>query len=158
MPVEMVLTIISQDRPGLVQTLAQVIADHSGNWIDSSMARLGGEFAGILRVDVSERTIASFEKSLAALAEHGIAVTVRRDSAVPVEELNCALCGGPTILVLAQSAKLIVRSAFTLSAMSRHLIARQSGAHPDADLPHKSGAQATVSGYQISIFSPFWLR
>ena len=48
MPVEMVLTIISKDRPGLVQTLAQVIADHSGNWIDSSMARLGGEFAGIL--------------------------------------------------------------------------------------------------------------
>jgi len=29
----------------------------------------------ILRVDVSERTVASFEKSLAALAEHGIAVT-----------------------------------------------------------------------------------
>lgn len=83
MPVEMVLTIISNDRPGLVQTLAQVIADHSGNWIDSSMARLGGEFAGILRVDVSERTVASFEKSLAALAEHGIAVTVRRDSVAP---------------------------------------------------------------------------
>ena len=83
MPVEMVLTIISKDRPGLVQTLAQIIADHSGNWIDSSMARLGGEFAGILRVDVSERTVASFEKSLAALAEHGIAVTVRRDSAAP---------------------------------------------------------------------------
>jgi glycine cleavage system regulatory protein len=83
MAVEMVLTIISKDRPGLVQTLAQVIADHSGNWIDSSMARLGGEFAGILRVDVSERTVASFEKSLAALAEHGIAVTVRRDSAIP---------------------------------------------------------------------------
>ena len=83
MPVEMVLTIISKDRPGLVQTLAQVIADHSGNWIDSSIARLGGEFAGILRVDVSEHTVASFEKSLAALAEHGIAVTVRRDSAAP---------------------------------------------------------------------------
>ena len=29
MPVEMVLTIISKVRPGLVQTLAQVIADHS---------------------------------------------------------------------------------------------------------------------------------
>ena len=83
MPIEMVLTIISRDRPGLVQTLAQVVVDHSGNWIDSSMARLGGEFAGILRVDVSERTVAGFEKSLAALAEQGIAVTVRRDSAAP---------------------------------------------------------------------------
>jgi glycine cleavage system regulatory protein len=84
MPVEMVLTIISKDRPGLVQTLAQVIADHSGNWIDSSMARLGGEFAGILRVDISEPAVARFEKSLAGLAAQGIAVTVRRDSAAPI--------------------------------------------------------------------------
>lgn len=83
MPVEMVLTIISRDRPGLVQTLAQVIAAHSGNWIDSSMARLGGEFAGILRVEVSDGAVAAFEKSLAALGEQGIAVTVRRDSPAP---------------------------------------------------------------------------
>src|SRR5262245_42024533 len=83
MPVEMVLTIISKDRPGLVQALAQVVADHSGNWIDSSMARLGGEFAGILRVDISEHAAASFEKSLAALAEQGIEVTVRRDIDTP---------------------------------------------------------------------------
>ena len=80
MAIEMVLTIISRDRPGLVQTLSQVVVDHSGNWIDSSMARLGGEFAGILRVDVPERSIAGFERSLAALADQGIAVTVRRDS------------------------------------------------------------------------------
>jgi glycine cleavage system regulatory protein len=83
MPVEMVLTIISRDRPGLVQALAQVIAAHSGNWIDSSMARLGGEFAGILRVEVSDRAVADFEKSLAALAKQGIAVTVRRNSPAP---------------------------------------------------------------------------
>jgi glycine cleavage system regulatory protein len=82
--IEMVLTIISRDRPGLVQTLSQVVVDHSGNWIDSSMARLGGEFAGILRVDVPERSIAGFESSLAALADQGIAVTVRRDSTAPI--------------------------------------------------------------------------
>jgi glycine cleavage system regulatory protein len=86
MAIEMVLTIISKDRPGLVQALAQVVADHSGNWIDSSMARLGGEFAGILRVDVSEDAVEGFEKSLAALAEQGIAVTVRRDVATPTVE------------------------------------------------------------------------
>ena len=83
MAIEMVLTIISKDRPGLVQALAQVVAEHSGNWIDSSMARLGGEFAGILRVDISEHAAASFERSLAALADQGIAVTVRRDVATP---------------------------------------------------------------------------
>ena len=36
---------------------------------NTNKIRLGGEFAGILRVDVSERTVASFEKSLAALTD-----------------------------------------------------------------------------------------
>jgi hypothetical protein len=33
-----------------------------------------------------------------------------------------------------------------------------TGAHPAADLLRKSGAQTTVLGYQIFIFSPFWLQ
>ena len=40
---EMVLTVIARDRPGLVKALSEMIAKHGGNWIDSSMARLGGD-------------------------------------------------------------------------------------------------------------------
>jgi glycine cleavage system regulatory protein len=83
MPIEMVLTIISRDRPGVVQKLAEILTDHSGNWIDSSMARLGGEFAGILRVTMAEDCVAAFEDALTRLADQDIAVTVRRDSAAP---------------------------------------------------------------------------
>ncbi len=50
MAVELVLTVIARDRPGLIKDLSETIAMHGGNWVDSSMARLGGEFAGILRV------------------------------------------------------------------------------------------------------------
>ena len=34
---EMVLTVIARDRPGLVKALSEMIAQHGGNWIDSSM-------------------------------------------------------------------------------------------------------------------------
>ncbi len=50
--VDMVLTAIARDRPGVVESLADVIAAHSGNWVESSMAQLGGKFAGIVRVEV----------------------------------------------------------------------------------------------------------
>ena len=83
MPIEMVLTIISRDRPGVVQKLAEIVTNHSGNWIDSSLARLGGEFAGILRVTMPENCVAAFEDALTRLADQDIAVTVRRDSAAP---------------------------------------------------------------------------
>ena len=50
----LVLTAIGEDKPGLVESLAQVIADNSGNWLESSMSQLAGKFAGILRVSVHD--------------------------------------------------------------------------------------------------------
>lgn len=49
----LVLTLIGEDRPGLVETLAQTVADHQGNWLESNMSHLAGKFAGILRVSVA---------------------------------------------------------------------------------------------------------
>jgi glycine cleavage system regulatory protein len=78
MPAGLVLSIIAKDRPGLVQTLAGAVAEHGGNWIESSMARLGGEFAGIVLVSIPEAQVADLEAVLDRLDEQGIFVTARR--------------------------------------------------------------------------------
>lgn len=44
----MVMTVIGKDRPGLVRSLSKVIEASGGNWEQSRMCRLGGQFAGIL--------------------------------------------------------------------------------------------------------------
>ena len=80
MAVDMVLSIIATDRPGLVQTLSELLVRHQGNWVDSSMARLGSDFAGIVRVTVPETEVEPLKLALAALGEDGIAVTVRKGS------------------------------------------------------------------------------
>ena len=46
------MTLIGPDRTGLVEAVARAVAGHGGNWLESRMCRLGGEFAGILRVEV----------------------------------------------------------------------------------------------------------
>lgn len=51
MQIPLVMTVIGPDRTGLVESVARVVADHGGNWLESRMCRLGGEFAGILRVE-----------------------------------------------------------------------------------------------------------
>ena len=48
----LVLTIIAADKPGVVERIAQNIAAHGGNWLESRMAHMAGQFAGILRVSV----------------------------------------------------------------------------------------------------------
>ncbi len=52
MPIPLVITLVGADRTGLVESVARAVAEHGGNWLESRMCRLGGEFAGILRVEI----------------------------------------------------------------------------------------------------------
>ena len=64
MTTNLVLTVIGDDKPGLVEALSRAIASNSGNWLESSMSQLAGKFAGILRVSVADTAA---EKLIAAL-------------------------------------------------------------------------------------------
>ena len=52
MLIPLVITLVGADRTGLVESVARVVAEHDGNWLESRMCRLGGEFAGILRIEI----------------------------------------------------------------------------------------------------------
>lgn len=64
----LVLTLIGNDQPGLVESLAQIVARHQGNWLESNMSRLAGKFAGILRVSVEEDKAEALISALDALS------------------------------------------------------------------------------------------
>ena len=74
----LVLTLLGPDRPGLVEAMAALIARHGGNWLESRMASLAGEFAGILRVEVDDERAAALESALRSLeADQGLAILVK---------------------------------------------------------------------------------
>lgn len=52
MNVALVMTVIGPDRTGLVDKLASIIAQHGGNWLESRLSHLGGQFAGMVRVHI----------------------------------------------------------------------------------------------------------
>ncbi|TYC49256.1 amino acid-binding protein [Rhodobacterales bacterium] len=79
MQTHLVITVLAKDRPGLVERLAGTIAGSGGNWIESSMARLGGEFAGIVRIGIEAAQSEDLSAKLEALSTHGIAITVKPD-------------------------------------------------------------------------------
>jgi glycine cleavage system regulatory protein len=76
MQTPLVLTVISADKPGLVESIAQVINRHGGNWLESRMARMAGQFAGILRVDIAEQKVEALRIDLGGLTAQGINVQV----------------------------------------------------------------------------------
>ena len=72
----LVLTVIAEDQPGLVERIAQCISEHGGNWLESRMSRMAGQFAGILRVDVPLAAHAGLVTALEGLQAQGIRVQV----------------------------------------------------------------------------------
>jgi glycine cleavage system regulatory protein len=71
---DLVLTLIGSDRPGLVEAVAEVVAAHDGNWLESRMAHLAGKFAGILRIEVPADKAAILQSALAELDARGLKV------------------------------------------------------------------------------------
>lgn len=83
MQVPLVMTVIGRDRTGLVESLASLIASHDGNWLESRMCRLGGEFAGILRIHVPAKKKTALVKALKGLRTKGLSVVVQPDKPKP---------------------------------------------------------------------------
>lgn len=81
MQTTLVMTVIGPDRTGLVEAVARVVAEHGGNWLESRMCRLGGEFAGIVRFALPKVQLPALEIALGSLT--GLTIVVHRDELVP---------------------------------------------------------------------------
>jgi glycine cleavage system regulatory protein len=78
MSTSIVLTVVSDDHPGIVKSLSELLAEHGGNWTESSMLSLAGKFAGILLANVPEKRADSFIEGLKSLEKEGMQVVAQR--------------------------------------------------------------------------------
>ncbi len=65
----LVLTLLGDDRPGLVSAVSRAVADAGGSWLESQLARLAGTFAGIALVEVPSDQVESLRAALAGLSD-----------------------------------------------------------------------------------------
>lgn len=72
----LVVTVIGPDKPGVVDALSRVIAAGGGSWEESRMARLAGQFAGMLLVKVPAEGKDALVASLRALGPPSFEVVV----------------------------------------------------------------------------------
>ena len=81
------VTAFGADRPGMVAGVTGVLLEHGGNIEDSAMTILGGHFAMMLLVEVSDdQEVGALEAALASgVADLGLTVAVR-----PVADLAAA--------------------------------------------------------------------
>ena len=83
---QLILTVIGQDKAGLVEQLATVIASHQGNWMASNLSHLGGYFAGILQLEVSEEHVFALTTELERMADLDIKIQQGLHSEVHLDQ------------------------------------------------------------------------
>src|SRR3990170_344559 len=73
-----ILTVIGDDRPGLVSTVSAPIHAHGASWERSQMSRLAGKFAGIVLVAVADERLDGLVADLTALNAQDLHVALER--------------------------------------------------------------------------------
>ena len=91
MQIPLVMTVIGKDRTGLVESVARLVAEHEGNWLESRMCRLGGEFAGLLRVHVPAERRPALEYALSRLTDLTVVVHSDESAQSPAKPQLAAL-------------------------------------------------------------------
>lgn len=73
-----ILTVLGDDRPGLVSAISAAVSAHGASWERSQMSRLAGKFAGIAVVSAPDARADALVADLAELADKGLQVVVER--------------------------------------------------------------------------------
>jgi glycine cleavage system regulatory protein len=96
MNTSLVLTIVGPDRPGLVNLISDRASAHGANWLESRMANLAGQFAGIVLLQIPEAKVEALLKSLGEFEAQGLRVNALRGkggSAGNLRKLHLELTG-----------------------------------------------------------------
>ena len=81
----LVLTLVGPDKPGIVERVSAVVGRSDASWQASRMARLAGQFAGVLELAVSPQKKAELLASFREL-DDGALVVVAHDARAEVRE------------------------------------------------------------------------
>jgi len=135
---ELAITVIGQDRPGIVADVAEVLARVGANLTDSTMTRLRGHFA--MTLVCTGPTAAEAEAALAPLAEDGrLLATVRAvgESARPTtgEPYLMAVHGADRLGIVAAVTRVLAEAGGNVTDLTTRLTGPLYVLVAEVDLP-----------------------
>ena len=79
---KIIITLFAKDRPGIIRALSETVLEQKGNWLESSLSRLCGQFTGIVHVEIASANKAGLISAFDHLAKDGIHVTVQQHDGI----------------------------------------------------------------------------
>ncbi len=144
----LVLTVIGNDRPGLVGELSAAISGQGGNWLESSLSHLAGKFAGIVRVAVPPERIAALKAQLEAMPQLKVIAEAAGVEAGPgrARRLTLSLVGHDRIGIVKEVSQVLARHGVNVEELNTHTASAPMSAetlfHARAELMADEGLDA----------------
>lgn len=119
------ISFVGQDRPGLIQSITDVVVSLSGNWLESRMSYLADKFAGVALVEVDDEQIAELGERLAEIQRLTVVVEVT-ESAEPslrTRAANLNIVGPDRPGILNEVSQALAKAAVNVTEMETHIAA-----------------------------------
>ncbi len=118
----------------MVESIAGIIADHGGNWLESRMCRLGGEFAGILRIHVPPEKQTALVQALRSLAAQGLSVVAQPARAepadLPARETSLEIVGHDRPGIVRQITRALARRSVNVEELTTECVSAPMSGEP----------------------------
>ncbi|MBU0751122.1 MAG: glycine cleavage system protein R [Gammaproteobacteria bacterium] len=139
----LILTVIGNDRPGIVGKLSAIISAHQGNWLESSMSHLAGKFAGIVKVAVPAERVEALQAALSGMSGLRISgeTATAEKSAVAGRRLKLSLVGHDRIGIVREVSQVLAHHAVNVEELSTHT----SSAPMSAEVMFHASIELTAS-------------
>lgn len=82
----LLVSVISDDKPGIIEAIAETISNENGNWLESRLSQLSGKFAGVIRVSIPSEQSSALEAKLLQLKEKDIWVKCEKVAAPSLKD------------------------------------------------------------------------
>jgi len=123
MYMSLVLTVIGDDKPGIVEQLSDQVLAAGANWEESRMARLAGKFAGVLRVTADAEGTERLTAGLAVLEAGGLKIVVERSSREPTDfrTIGLELVGNDRPGIVRDISRVLTRHGVNIEELETEL-------------------------------------
>lgn len=128
-----VATVMGPDRPGIVRALSDRAQRHGANWTVSHMARIAGEFAGMVHFEVPREKAAALAEALRALEPSGLKVAVATSdgaAAAPAgwRAFDLELVGEDRVGIVADLTRLLAERGISIERLNTETVRGESAA------------------------------
>lgn len=93
----LVLSVVAADRPGIVEKISVLLTKIGGNWLESHLTSVAGQFGGLIHVSIPADSIEHLQLGISSLEKEGFSIIVRESTDLQVgsdfREVDMSLVG-----------------------------------------------------------------